>query len=89
MTSKIGESTNATQLQEQLQEWITLYVDGDPDRSSPEVKAQKPLRDAIVEVKEDPENPGYYAASFQLLPHHQLEGMTVSLSLVSRLEKKQ
>ena len=31
------------------------------------------------------DNPGYYAAKFFLRPHYQLEGLTVSLRLVSKL----
>jgi len=30
-------------------------------------------------------NPGYYSAKFFLRPHYQLEGLTVALSLVSKL----
>ncbi len=30
-------------------------------------------------------NPGYYTSSFYLRPHYQLEGLTVSLRLVSKL----
>jgi type VI secretion system protein ImpC len=30
-------------------------------------------------------NPGMYSARFRLTPHYQLEGMTVSLSMVSKL----
>ena len=30
-------------------------------------------------------NPGYYSAKFFLRPHYQLEGLTVSLRLVSKL----
>ena len=33
----------------------------------------------------DEENPGYYSAKFYLRPHYQLEGLTVSLRLVSKL----
>jgi type VI secretion system protein ImpC len=61
------------------------YVDGDPSNSSEETKARKPLAAAQV-VGEDVEgNPGYYTSKFFLKPHYQLEGLTVSLRLVSRL----
>ncbi len=36
-------------------------------------------------VDENEENPGYYSAKFFLKPHYQLEGLTVSLRLVSRV----
>jgi type VI secretion system protein ImpC len=50
-----------------------------------ELKARKPLAAAEVTVSEIEGNPGYYAAKFHLRPHYQLEGVSVSLSLVSRL----
>ena len=49
------------------------------------MKARKPLAAAEVVVEEDEENPGYYSAKFFLRPHYQLEGLTVSLRLVSKL----
>jgi type VI secretion system protein ImpC len=36
-------------------------------------------------VKDVEGKPGYYSAIFRLRPHYQLEGLTVSLRLVSRL----
>ena len=43
--------------------------------------------DAAVELEEDEENPGYYSSKFFLKPHYQLEGLSVSLRLVSRMPK--
>jgi type VI secretion system protein ImpC len=61
------------------------YVDGDPAHSSETIKAQKPLAAAEVEVAEVEGNPGSYSSKFYLRPHYQLEGLTVSLRLVSKL----
>jgi type VI secretion system protein ImpC len=61
------------------------YVDGDPVNSSDTTKAQKPLAAAEVVVEEVEGNPGYYTSRFYLRPHYQLEGLTVSLRLVSKL----
>jgi type VI secretion system protein ImpC len=60
-------------------------VDGDPANSSDAQKARKPLADAEVVVADVEGNPGYYSAKFFLKPHYQLEGLTVSLRLVSKL----
>ena len=68
-----------------LNHWIVNYVDGDPENSSETVKAEKPLAAAEVVVDEVEGNPGYYSAKFFLRPHYQLEGLTVSLRLVSKL----
>ena len=51
------------------------------------IKARKPLTAASVQVIPDEENPGYYRGIFRFVPHYQLEGMDVSLSMVSRLPK--
>ena len=82
---KIGSTKEKDQLEKWLNEWITLYVDGDPKNSSEEVKARFPLAEAKVTVVADEENPGYYAAKFFLRPHFQLEGMDIGMSLVSKL----
>ena len=66
-------------------QWVMQYVDGDPANSSEQTKAKKPLAAAEVVVEEDPANPGYYSSKFFLRPHYQLEGLTVSLRLVSKL----
>jgi len=38
-----------------------------------------------VKVEEVEGNPGYYTAKIWLRPHYQLEGLTASLRLVSKL----
>ena len=82
---KIGSFKERDDMQRWLQDWITQYVDGDPARSSEETKAMKPLAAAEVVVEEVEGNPGYYSSKFYLRPHYQLEGLTVSLRLVSKL----
>ncbi|GLR15290.1 type VI secretion system contractile sheath large subunit [Chitinimonas viridis] len=82
---KIGSFTSRDEMQRWLNEWILHYVDGDPSNSSESVKAEKPLAAAEVHLEEIADNPGYYAAKFFLRPHYQLEGLTVSLRLVSKL----
>jgi len=53
--------------------------------STEQTKARKPLAAAEVQVEEVEGNPGYYTSKFFLRPHYQLEGLTVSLRLVSKL----
>jgi type VI secretion system protein ImpC len=72
-------------MQRWLQNWVMQYVDGSPETSTEETKARKPLAEAEVSVAEVEGAPGYYSAKFSLRPHYQLEGLTVSLSLVSKL----
>jgi type VI secretion system protein ImpC len=82
---KIGSFKEREEMQRWLQNWILQYVDGDPANSSETTKAQRPLAAAEVEVAEVEGNPGYYTSKFFLRPHYQLEGLTVSLRLVSKL----
>lgn len=82
---KIGSFKERDDMQRWLQKWIIQYVDGSPQHSSELVKAKKPLAAAEVVVEEVEGNPGYYTSKFFLRPHYQLEGLTVSLRLVSKL----
>jgi len=82
---KVGSFKERDDMAKWLNKWIMNYVDGDPANSSEHTKAQKPLAAAEVVVDEIPGNPGYYSSKFFLRPHYQLEGLTVSLRLVSKL----
>ncbi|CAM3583311.1 EvpB family type VI secretion protein [Rouxiella silvae] len=82
---KIGSFHERQDMERWLNEWIVHYVDGDPANSSQQTKSRKPLADAQIQVEEIEDNPGYYSAKFFLRPHYQLEGLTVSLRLVSKL----
>ncbi len=82
---KVGSFKEREDMQRWLQDWILQYVDGDPEHSSETTKAEHPLAAAEVIVEEVEGNPGYYTSKFFLRPHYQLEGLTVSLRLVSKL----
>ena len=82
---KIGSFKEREDMERWLNSWIMQYVDGDPANSSEITKSRKPLAAAEVVVEEVEGNPGYYRSNFYLRPHYQLEGLTVSLRLVSKL----
>ncbi|TVQ62662.1 MAG: type VI secretion system contractile sheath large subunit [Phycisphaerales bacterium] len=82
---KVGSFKERDDMQRWLQDWIMNYVESNPALASEEQKARKPLAAAEVQVEEIPGNPGYYSSKFFLRPHYQLEGLTVSLRLVSKL----
>jgi type VI secretion system protein ImpC len=84
---KVGSTRTQDQLQRWLQNWLNRYVDADPNNSTEEYKATHPLAAGSVELAANEENPGYYSAKFYLKPHYQLEGVNVSLRLVSRVPK--
>ena len=82
---KIGSFAERDEMERWLTKWIMQYVDGDPANSSEATKARKPLAAAEVVLEEVEGNPGYYTSKFFLRPHYQLEGLTVSLRLVSKV----
>jgi type VI secretion system protein ImpC len=82
---KVGSFKSRDAMEKWLQTWIGNYVDNSPNDSSEETKARKPLSAAQVIVEEVEGDPGYYTSKFFLKPHYQLEGLSVSLRLVSKL----
>jgi len=80
---KIGSFKERVDMQDFLTKWVSQYT-CDP-KSSQEIKARYPLAQAEVVVEEVKGNPGYYTSKFYLRPHYQLEGLTISLRLVSKL----
>ncbi len=82
---KIGSFKEREDMEAWLNSWISQYVDSSPQISSEVTKAMKPLREAKVEVEPIEGNPGYYQSRFYLRPHYQLEGLTVSIRLVSKM----
>jgi type VI secretion system protein ImpC len=82
---KIGSFKEREDMEGWLNKWISQYVDPAPQLSSETTKAMKPLREARVEVESVEGNPGYYTSRFYLRPHYQLEGLSVSLRLVSKM----
>lgn len=84
MRDKIGSFLSREQCQKFLNDWIQHYILLD-DFADQWAKAKFPLREARIEVSEDPAKPGVYQAVAFLRPHFQLDELTVSLRLVARL----
>jgi type VI secretion system protein ImpC len=55
------------------------------DQASQEAKAQRPLREARIDVVDDKARPGCYKAVAYLKPHFQLDEIGISLRLVADL----
>ena len=84
MRDKIGGFASRGEVEHFLNTWITNYVVTN-DSASFAVKAQRPLREARVDVSEIPGKPGCYRAVAFLRPHFQLDELTMSLRLVAEL----
>jgi type VI secretion system protein ImpC len=81
---KIGGFKERSDMERWLNDWIKNYCTAAPNATERQ-KAERPLRSAEVTVEEVKGNPGYYTSKFFLRPHFQLEGLTISLRLVSKL----
>jgi type VI secretion system protein ImpC len=81
---KIGSFMEVEDCQKWLERWIANYISADP-KPSEDVKARYPLREAKIEVREVPGQPGTYNAIAWLRPWLQLEELTTSMRLVARI----
>ena len=84
MRDKIGSAMSRSQAQDYLNNWVRNYVLAD-DNASQADKAERPLREARIEVMEVPGNAGALRAVAFMRPHFQLDELTVSLRLVAEL----
>jgi type VI secretion system protein ImpC len=81
---KIGSFMSRGECESFLNNWISNYVLAQ-DEASQSAKAERPLREARIEVIDDKARPGCYKAVAYLRPHFQLEELGVSLRLVAEL----
>ena len=84
MRDKVGSFMTADNVSRYLNNWISQYVLLSDDAGD-DIKARYPLREARVDVSEDPGNPGAYKCVIFLRPHFQLEELTASIRLVAEL----
>ena len=83
--NKIGSAKEADTIQKELERWIRGYVTPNED-AKPELKARKPLRQAEIEIKPDPRNPGQYLCVVRMMPHYQLDDLSASVQLRTKFE---
>jgi type VI secretion system protein ImpC len=84
MRDKLGSAMSRSQAESYLNQWIANYVIMDDDAPA-SAKAEKPLREARIEVTEVAGKPGALRAVAFMRPHFQLDELTVSLRLVADL----
>jgi type VI secretion system protein ImpC len=82
----IGSFKEASDVESDLNRWIKNYVNANPVAGQ-ENRAKYPLREAKIEVKEIPGQPGSYNAIAWLRPWLQFEELTTSLRMVARIPK--
>jgi type VI secretion system protein ImpD len=81
---KLGAFTETEELEDYLHRWLHKYVTADPEASA-HVKAEHPLREARVQVREHREKPGCYLCTAHLWPHYELDELTAALKVTTEL----
>nr|WP_314527495.1 type VI secretion system contractile sheath large subunit [uncultured Pseudomonas sp.] len=82
----IGTTKDRRLLEQELNRWIGGLV---TEMTNPgdDLQASHPLRDGKVTVEDIEDNPGFFRIKLYAVPHFQVEGMDVNLSLVSQMPK--
>lgn len=82
----IGTTKDRRLLELELNRWVGGLVTEMTDPSD-DLQASHPLREAKVVVEDIDDNPGFFRVKLFAIPHFQVEGLDVNLSLVSRMPK--
>lgn len=82
----IGTTKDRCLLELELNNWVRGLVTEITDPGD-DLQASHPLRDAKVVVEDIEDNPGFFRVKLYVVPHFQVEGMDVDLSLVSQMPK--
>ncbi|MFJ4431048.1 type VI secretion system contractile sheath large subunit [Pseudomonas sp. NPDC089395] len=82
----IGTTKDRRLLELELNKWVGGLVTEMTDPSD-DLQASHPLREAKVIVEDIEDNPGFFRVKLFAVPHFQVEGMDINLSLVSQMPK--
>lgn len=82
----IGTTKDRRLLELELNNWVRGLVTEMTDPGD-DLQASHPLRDAKVTVEDIEDNPGFFRVKLYAVPHFQVEGLDVGLSLVSQMPK--
>jgi type VI secretion system ImpC/EvpB family protein len=85
--NKLGDVLSPEEMEDYLNRWLSDYVSPD-EKANPEIKARFPLLQGRVEVKANPARPGTYRMVMHLMPHYQLDRLTMSLRLDTSMAKR-
>ena len=82
----IGTTKDRRLLELELNTWVKGLVTEMKDPGD-ELQSSHPLREAKVIVEDIEDNPGFFRIKLFIVPHFQIEGMDIGLSLVSQMPK--
>lgn len=81
---RVGSFAEAEQCEDFLNRWLQRYVTSDSEAPA-DVKAEYPLHEARVQVREHPGKPGSYLCVAHLWPHFELDELTASVRVTTEL----
>jgi len=84
---KIGSLIGSYEIETYLSDWLTEYVNRDPDAST-SARASSPLLDASVQVTERLGRPGEFDCVVQLEPFHGFDDVRATVKLDTRLTRR-
>lgn len=83
----IGKATDAETVEQELNAWLRKLTTKMPNPNQDQI-AKYPLKEGRVHVYDLPDNPGFFRVEMALMPHFQIEGMDINLSMVSKMPKQ-
>ncbi len=83
----VGSFKTADEIERQLQEWLTRYVNANVS-STGDSRARYPLVGGRVRVQELAGKPGSFGCVVQLQPHYQLDDVSATFQLVTDLGRR-
>ena len=81
---RLGSFAGPAECEDYLRRWLQNYTTAN-DEAGPDLKAKHPLREARVQVREQPGKPGSYLCVTHLRPHFQLDQLSAGVKLVTEL----
>ena len=84
---QIGSWKERQDLERELNNWIKQYI-ADQENPPADVRSERPLRAARIEVADVEGDPGWYQVSLAVRPHFKYMGAYFELSLVGKLDKE-
>jgi type VI secretion system protein ImpC len=82
----IGSTKDASVIENELNQWMSTLITRMPNPTE-DLIAKYPLRDGQIAVEDIESNPGFYRVKMMIMPHFQIEGMDINLSLVGKMPK--
>ena len=83
----LGTWQTRTKMQDELQKWISQYVN-ETENPQPSTVGRRPLKMARIEVEDIDGEPGWYKVDLKIVPHIKYQGANFTLSLVGKMESE-